>query len=113
MVEKTYPQRTKLQNKSLHVLFRQLADELNSAGLDMRRTLKPEVNIDWTPSNVKNYLWRPVQQAQLGKQSTTQLTTVEIDAVFDTINRHLGEKFGLEIEFPSIESMIYGQRVKK
>jgi hypothetical protein len=83
-----------------------LADELNDRGLDMRKTLKPGVEIPWTGDSVKEYLWRPIQQAQLNKKSTTELTTKEIDAVFDTINRHIGEKFGLFVPFPSIDEVI-------
>lgn len=104
--EKTYPQRTKQQNKALHVLFRLLAETLNENGLDMRKTLKPEVDIPWSPASAKEYLWRPIQKAQLNKMSTTELTTKEIDEVFDTINKHIGEKFGVHIPFPSIESLI-------
>lgn len=107
--EKYYPKRTALQNRSLHLMFRLLADELNNAGLDMRTVLKPEIHIDWNPQTVKEYLWRPVQLAQLGKESTTELTTKEIDQIFDTINRHLGEKFGLHADFPSIESLYWRQ----
>jgi len=109
---KTYPPRTNQQNKALHVLFRLLADELNDAGLDMRVVLKPEIAIDWNDKTVKEHLWRPVQKAQLGKESTTELTTVEIDEVFETINRHIGEKFGLHVNFPSIEDIILKQREK-
>ncbi len=98
--------RTNRQNNALHVLFKLLADELNESGLDMRKTLKPGVEIPWTGDSVKEYLWRPIQQAQLNKKSTTELTTKEIDAVFDTINRHIGEKFGLFVPFPSIDEVI-------
>jgi hypothetical protein len=112
---KQYPQRTKQQNKALHVLFRMLADNLNNAGLDMRKTLKPGIDIPWGPVSVKEFLWRPIQEAQLGKHSTTELTTVEIDEVFETINKHLGEKFGLHVPFPSIEELIreYESRQKR
>lgn len=110
--EKTYPQRTVQQNKALHVLFRLLANALNEAGLDMRKTLKPGVEIPWGAKAVKEYLWRPVQQAQLQKNSTTELTTKEIDEVFDTLNRHLGEKFGLHVQFPSIEELLLNEEGK-
>lgn len=103
---KVYPQRTKQQNKALHVLFGMLAQELNDNGLDMRKTLKPDIDIPWGANTVKEYLWRPIQVAQLGKKSTTELTTVEIDKVFDTINKHLGEVFGIHIPFPSIDELI-------
>lgn len=103
---KVYPKRTNRQNKALHVLFNLLAGELNENGLDMRKTLKPEVDIPWSGPSVKEFLWRPIQKAQLTKESTTELTTVEIDQVFDTINRHLGERFGLHIPFPSIDEVM-------
>ena len=111
--EKVYPTRTKQQNKALHVLFQLLANTLNEAGLDMRKTLKPDVNIPWSGPSVKEYLWRPIQEAQLDKQSTTQLTTVEIDQVFDTINKHLGERFSLHVPFPSIEEIILRQEAER
>lgn len=99
-------QRTIAQNRALHLYFTQLADELTSAGLDMRRTLKAEIDIRWDGRMVKEYLWRPIMEAKLGKTSTTEMTTTDIDKVFDTITKHLGERFGLYIQFPSIESQI-------
>lgn len=98
--------RTIQQNKALHLWYTLLAEELNNAGLDMRKTLKPEVEIPWSPQTIKEYLWRPVQIAQLQKQSTTELNSDEIDKVWETLNRHLGEKFGVHVPFPSIEQMI-------
>src|SRR3990167_702775 len=108
--ENKYPIRTNQQNKAMHVLFKLLADELNDHGLDMRKTLKPEIDIPWTGATVKEFLWRPIQTAQLNKKSTTGLTTVEIDKVFDTINKHIGERFGLHIPFPSIENVLFGEQ---
>lgn len=98
--------RTNQQNKAIHVMFQLLADTLNEAGLDMRRTLKHDVEIPWNAGTVKEYLWRPIQNAQLQKKSTTELTTKEIDAVFETLNRHLADRFSLHIPFPSIEAFI-------
>lgn len=110
---KKYPQRTKRQNKALHVLFRLMSDNLNEHGLDMRKTLKPGVEIPWTPEAVKEYLWRPIQEAQLNKHSTTELTTIDIDKVFDTINKHMGEKHGLHVPFPSIEEILLEQEAQR
>ena len=111
--EKKYPQRTNQQNKALHVLFALLANTLNEAGLDMRQTLKPEIEIPWSGPSVKEFLWRPIQTTQLQKKSTTELTTVEIDQVFDTINKHLGERFGLHVPFPSVEEIILRQEAER
>lgn len=98
--------RTDQQNKALHVFFKQLSDQLNESGLDMKRVLMPEISIGWTPTTVKECLWRPIQQAYTGKKSTKDLETTEIDQIFAIINKHLGQEFGLATEFPSIETII-------
>ena len=104
--------RTLTQNSALHLMFEHLAQELNEAGWDMKKTLKQEVDIAWNKDMVKEYLWRPIQKAQLGKKSTTELTTKEIDEVFDTLTRYLGQKLGIEIMFPSIETLMLEQRTR-
>lgn len=92
--------RTPQQNRAFHLLFQQIADTLNEHGLDMRQVLKPEVDIPWTKETVKEYIWRPIQKAMFEKTSTTELTTDQVDQVYSTINRFLGEKHGLHFPFP-------------
>lgn len=87
--------RTLSQNAALHLFCTWLAEELNAAGYDMRKTLKPGVEIPWTPASVKEHLWRPIQEALTGKQSTTEITTVEPTVIHETLARHLGEKLGI------------------
>ena len=99
-------QRTKLQNRALHKFFALLAEELNDAGYDMKKTLKPEIDIPWSKDTIKEYLWRPIQEAQLRKCSTTQLNTKEIDKIYNTLNRHIGERFGIHVPFPSINYLL-------
>lgn len=99
-------QRTNQQNKALHTFFELVAEALNEAGLDMRKTLKPEIEIPWSKETVKEFLWRPVQKMQLDKKSTMELTTKDIDVIYDTLNRFLS-KHGIHIDFPhnDFESM--------
>jgi len=99
-------QRTTQQNKALHKYFELVAEALNDAGLDMRATLKPEISIPWTSEGIKEYLWRPVMKVQLGKKSTTELETADINKVWETLNRYLSEKFHIYEPFPSIEELI-------
>lgn len=99
--------RTAKQNKSLHLYFRLLAEELNEAGLDMKKVLKPTIDISWNERSVKEYLWRPIQNAQVVKKSTTELSTEEINKIWEVINRHLSEKFGIYVPFPSEEELRY------
>lgn len=95
--------RTLQQNKALHKFYELLAEDLNTAGLDMKRTLKEQVDIPWTPVTIKEYLWRPIQDAMLHKESTTELTTKEVNDVYEVLIRHLGEKFNITTAFPSEE----------
>ena len=104
--------RTDLQNKSLHLMFEMLAQALNESGLDQRVVLKPSIEIPWNKESIKNQLWRPVQIAQFGKESTTELSTKEIDEVYNTLNRHLSEKFEIHISWPSIEEIMNQLRLK-
>lgn len=96
-------QRTSQQNRALHKYFRLLAEELNTLGLDARKVLKPTYQIWWTEEMVKRDLWKPIQKIMLDKEHTSDLTTKEVDRVFEQINFAIGEKFGVYIPFPSIE----------
>lgn len=98
--------RTILQNKALHLYFQMVADALNDAGYDMKRALKPHVEIPWSKDSVKTFMWKPIQEVLIGEKSTTQLSTKDIDKVFDVLNRHLGEKFEIHEGFPSIETIM-------
>lgn len=93
--------RTTLQNKAFHKYFNNLADSLNDAGLDMKKVLKPHVDIPWTGASVKEHLWKPIQDIMLQKESTTLLETDEVDKVYKVLSRHISEKFGVNVEFPS------------
>ncbi len=88
-------QRTLTQNRALHLFCQWLADTLNDAGLDMRKTLREDVDMPWTSTSVKEYLWRPVQLAMTDKQSTTEITTVEPTDIHAVLSRHLGSRLGI------------------
>ena len=96
--------RTTRQNSAMHKYFQLLADAFNDAGLDMKKVIKPEVDIPWTPATVKEYLWRPIQKAVTKKDSSTKLDISEVSEVFETLHRHLASKFGILVMFPSEDS---------
>jgi len=97
--------RTTTQNAALHKYFDQLAEALNDAGYDMRKTLKQSIDIPWTKDSVKNFLWKPIQESMTGEKSTTKLSTVDPSIVYETLNRHTAEKLGVSVPFPSMETM--------
>lgn len=110
--EKKEKQRTLTQNRALHLYFQFVADTLNSAGLDMKKVLKPTIDILWTKYSIKEYLWKSVQNVMFGKESTKTLTTKEIDIVYDQLNKFLSEKFGISVPFPSLEELIWQEEFK-
>mgnify|MGYP001613409166 CR=1 FL=1 len=110
-------QRTKKQNDALHLYFEMIAQALNREGLDIRVVLQviAEKGIDmmWSPTLVKELLWRRVQKKYLGKHSTTELDSIgEITEIYDMLNKFLGENFFITQPFPSLESLMEKQNNK-
>lgn len=98
--------RTLQQNKSIHKLFETLANDLNEKGLEMKIILKPSYQIWWNKDSVKEHLFKPLMKAMYKKESTTELTTAEVSKVYEQLAKILGEKYGVEMEFPSNEALI-------
>ena len=100
--------RTLKQNKALHKMFQETADLLNEKGFDMRAIYREEVPIMWTAYSVKD-MWKKIQQAMFGTNSTTKLDRHEqINKVFDTFNNLLIERTKGEVSltFPSKEAQL-------
>ena|SRR3990167_4400381 len=112
---KTEKLRTIQQNRAIHLYCTQVAEALNAAGLDMKKVLKPGVDIDWTGIGVKEYLVKPVLKVKTNKKSTTKMDTMDINGVYDVLNRFLSEKFKIYIPFPSEEELSHkiGEAVSK
>ncbi len=94
--------RTDAQNRALHKWLELVSEALNDAGLDVRHTLREEIEIPWNKDLAKEHLWRPVQKAVLGKESTTEPERSEYTQVYDVLNRHLGEKLGIHVPWPTL-----------
>lgn len=111
----TVKQRTENQNRALHLYFTWLAESLNDAGYTVQLVLAKKIDLDWDKDKIKELLWRPAQKAILQKGSTTQLRkTQDIDAVYEHLNRHLGEKFGIHVPFPTDKELqLLALRYKK
>lgn len=108
-VEKTKETRTSQQNRALHLWYGQLAQALNEKHIGVRMILNEKVEVEWTPILIKEILWRKLQKAMFGKQSTRQLfKSKEIDQLFDTINSIIIERTNGEVippPFPNWEDM--------
>lgn len=95
--------RTNKQNAALHKYFTMLASELNNSGWDMRRTLKPSVDIPWTAELVKEHMWRPIQIAMISEPSTAKVKSKDYPLIYETLNRHTASKLGISVPWPSME----------
>ena len=95
-------QRSTKQNSALHVWLKQVSKELNDAGYDMKRVMKPEVEIPWDDEGMmaKEHLWRPIQKIMLDKESTTEPERGDYVKVYEVLNRHLSAKFGISVPWP-------------
>lgn len=100
----TDKQRSRLQNNSLHLWLDMVCQELNERGLTVQQALEKAVDRDWTMPAAKELLWRPVQKAMTGQDSTTKITTKECTEIAETLNRHLGGNFGFYVSWPSKEA---------
>jgi nicotinamide riboside kinase len=91
--------RTVQQNRALHKYLALVAATLNAENLGVTVVLKPDT--EWSMEGVKEMMWKPIQQAVLGKSSTTKLTRTELTEVYDIMNKALAERFDIHIPFPS------------
>ena len=94
---RTGKQRTLTQNRALHLFLGMLADQLNASGLDMKRVLRQEVDIPWTTESAKEFLWRPIQEATIRKESTTEANRIEYSSVYDVLAHHMATKLGVQV----------------
>jgi hypothetical protein len=101
----TGKQRTHKQNNALHKYFTLLADELNNAGWDQRKTLRESIELPWSQSSVKEYLWLPVMLALHQKDSTASLDKAEINEVYEALTRHLAQRTGVFVAFPELNDL--------
>lgn len=95
--------RTNKQNAAMHVYFELVAEALNDSGYDMQKVLELKtVSIPWNKELVKETLWRPIQEAMTGKESTTEISTVEPSDIYLVLHRHLAEKLGIDVPWPDV-----------
>jgi hypothetical protein len=103
-------QRTPKQNKSLQKGCRNLASTFNDAGLDMRKVLKPGVDIPWTGDSIREYLFNSISEVMFDGRTSSQLDTKEIQEVWNTLMRFTAEKHGVSVDWPCEESLSEEQR---
>jgi hypothetical protein len=105
--------RSSLQNASLHKMFSDIASQLNEIGHTFNYTGFKGNNLElmYTGTLIKETLWRPIQIALFDIESTTQIDTNQLNKILDIITNHFA-KMGLQVVFPSKESLEDGKYLK-
>lgn len=99
-------QRTLTQNRSLHLWYEKSSQALRDGGFTLKQVLASIPEIEMTPVAMKE-IWRQIQIAMVGKESTRDLTTKELQEVWEVVNREVLLKRGISIPFPSSQPPIY------
>jgi len=87
--------RTAQQQKALELWCKILAEDLNAAGLDQRKVLKPSIAIPWCQPSVKDRIFRPVFTAMTGLESTADADPSDYNPVYEVLCRHLATRLGV------------------
>lgn len=97
--------RSSQQNSALHVYCKLLAIELNNAGYSFVIILNgKETECDWNMERVKDFLWRPIQEALKKEKSTAKVSTKDYPEIYETLNKHTASKLGISIDWPVKEA---------
>jgi len=97
--------RTSAQNRAIHKYLELVAEALDREGHSLQNVTAAikRAEIRPTTNALKEVIWRPLQQIMLGKDSSTELTTAEVDKVYEAMNAFLGREFHIHVPFPTNE----------
>lgn len=91
--------RTGKQNDAIHAYCREVASVMSSHGMDMKTVIKDGVPIEPTMYLIKDYMWRPIQKAVTGVESTRKINPMEVNEIYEVLSRLLVEKWSINVPF--------------
>lgn len=97
--------RTNQQNKSLHKWLDDWSHELNNSGHTIQDIVEQYNTIEIRPNkeNLKQVVIHPYIKAAFGHDSTTKLTSEQLNEVIDAVTKLFGHITGSYIPFPTDE----------
>lgn len=101
--------RSKKQDSSMHVYCRQVAQCLNDMGITCNQFFKEGYEMKFSEDIIKNDVWKAVQLAMTGKESTKDLDKKEVSEVYEVVNKKLSEH-GVHIAWPCNDTLMNEQR---
>lgn len=102
-IKKDTKQRTNTQNGSLHLYCSNMAILMNDAGITQKKLVtafKEGFELPVSDYMIKD-IFREVGKAMYKKESTSDLTTIEISGVYLVVNQRFGEVTGVETAWPN------------
>lgn len=102
---KSARKRTNTQNAALHKYCELLAEALNDAGYDYRTFFRDGIALPFDGDKVKKDIWKPIQDAVIGFNETSQANRVDYSKVYDVLNRHLIENKEVYVPWPSKDTL--------
>ena len=90
---------SKQQIKSLHLWFRLVSEYLNDVGATFEII---GIECRYTEAVIKD-MFKQIAKVLFEVDSSRDLTSKQMNEIFEYISKHLSEKTGDYIEFPSIE----------
>lgn len=103
-------QKSRQQEKSYHVLFKQIADHCVAHGIDTKTVTDKldRYRVDVTEKFVKG-TWKAILESLTGKESTTEQTKEDVKLVQEEFGKLWGEITGESFDWPSIENQMRDQ----
>ena len=98
-------QRTGQQRKSIEVYCRIMAELLNNAGIGQKLFYEKMIkeDIEWTQPAFKGFMKKVLNLQDPEKTSTTELSTTDMQALYETVDKAVSQVFGVRADWPSSE----------
>ena len=93
--------RSSSQNNALHLLFRQIAEELNDAGYT-RPHPWGKMEIPYSETAVKEIFYLPILDKVYSKQHSSDLDTKELSESVDILLDALAQNTGIAMQMPQL-----------
>lgn len=92
-IKKPEKAQTDKQRSARHVFLRQLAKELNDAGIDMKTVYAKSPEVPWSEDSMKDF-WKKVLLSSKSKNSTEKQTTLDDSDIHMIMCKYFAQAHG-------------------
>ncbi len=95
--------RTYRQNRTIHLLFRRMAEALNDAGFEIRHPMKADLEIPYSEESVKELLYKPIITSYFKVNRSSELNTEQLSESMEILVDAVNRNTGVMVNIPSQE----------